>query len=160
MHMRQGSYQRRRRMFFHFMCFLLVLSLSILLMPIGSSAKEKSMIPLIITGLLFWVGLVGTICTSVRIHRSRRASPIFSELYPNQRQFGLIHFFQNKPAIIADVSLLLSLVMFIIVKLLTDIQVFQFITLALIVFTFGMHCMLNGMNYIYITYQIRNQSKY
>ena len=156
-HMRNNSYRRRQVKFFMFICFLLILSISILMMPISSDIKEASLIPLIITGILFWFGLVGTIWMAININLSRRASTEFKEMYPNIRKFGLIHFFQNKPAIIADVALFVSLLMFILVKLFSDNNILQFIAIALIVFTFGMHCMLNGINYKYVNYKSRRE---
>ena len=156
-YMRRNSYRIRQRKFLLFVISLLVLSASIVLMPIGTAYKEKSIILLIIAGLLFWLGLIGTLWTAININLSRRASPVFNELYPNLRKFGLIHFFQNRPAIIADIAMFASIVMMIVVKLLGKNNVWQFVAIALIVFTFGMHCILNGINYIYVNYRSRRE---
>ncbi len=156
-HMRQKSYRIRQRKFLMFVISLFVLAVSIVLMPIGTANKEKSFILLIIAGALFWVGFIGTLWTTININMSRRASPVFNELYPNLRKFGLIHFFQNKPAIIADIAMFASMVLMIVVKLLDQSNTWQFVTIALIVFTFGMHCMLNGINYIYVNYRSRRE---
>lgn len=156
-HMRRSSYLRRQRKFALYIVFLLILAVSIVLMPIGTEQKEKSIIPLVISGVLFWIGLLGTIGMAVNINMSRRASPVFEKLYPNLRQFGLIHFFQNRPALIADVAMFVSITVFAVVRFLNASNIWQFTFIALIVFTFGMHCMLNGINYIYVKYRARRE---
>lgn len=156
-HMRRNSYRIRQRKFLLFVISLFVLSTSIVLMPVGTANKEKSVIPLIIAGTLFWIGFIGTLWTTININLSRRASPVFNELYPDLRKFGLIHFFQNKPAIIADIAMFASIIMMIVVRLLEKSNTWLFVAIALIVFTFGMHCMLNGINYIYVNYRSRRE---
>lgn len=156
-HMRRNSYRIRQRKFLLFVIFLFVLSTSIVLMPIGTANKEKSIILLIIAGTLFWIGFIGTLWTTININLSRKASPVFNELYPDLRKFGLIHFFQNKPAIIADIAMFTSIIIIIVVKLLGKSNTWLFVAIALIVFTFGMHCMLNGINYIYVNYRSRRE---
>ena len=156
--MMKNSCRERQKKFILFIVFLFFLSASIALMPFGTAWREKSMVPLIVAGALFWIGLIGTIGMAVRINMSRRASRNFREAYPDFRKLGLIHFFQNKPAIVFDIALFASLIWFIVAKLLNLSDGMQFAAMALIVFAFGMHCMLNGINYIYINYHVRRES--
>ena len=153
----RNSYRIRQRKFLLFVAFLFALSAAVILMPVGVGFKETSIVPLIVAGALFWIGLIGTIWTAISINVSRRASSTFNELYPNLRRFGLIHFFQNRPAMLVDIALFASIIMLIVFKLLGMSNTWLFVAIALIVFTFGMHCMLNGINYIYVNYRSRRE---
>ena len=147
--------QRRRRMFYLYTIFLVGLSVSVFIMPIGFKTEDKSMILTYISGTLFWIGLLGTIVMAIWITLSRRQSQGFAKIHPNHNRLGLIHFFQNKPALICDIMMFVSLFGFIITRILVGTTIWPFIFLSILIFSFGMHCMLNGSNYIYINYRIR-----
>lgn len=138
-------------------CFLLLLSVSIVLMPFSVSLEAKTYLPIYLTGSLFWVGLIGTIVTAINVNKSRKHSRSFNEKYPDLKQLGVIHFFKNTPAKITDILMAISAVGFIVFRLFSDNIVLQFIIIALFVFLFGMHCMLNGINYIYLNYNSRRE---
>lgn len=138
-------------------CFLLLLSVSIVLMPFSVSLEAKTYLPIYLTGSLFWVGLIGTIVTAINVNKSRKHSRSFNEKYPDLKQLGVIHFFKNTPAKITDILMVISAVGFIVFRLFSDNIVLQFIIIALFVFLFGMHCMLNGINYIYLNYNSRRE---
>ena len=148
------NYRARKRKLVLYVFFLALLSFSFVLMPIGQNMKEQSYIPMLSAGVLFWIGALGLLIVIININHSRRKSEGFKENYPNLRQFGLISFFKNAPAAIADVLMLVS-IMGEIVLFFTDLYYLKFIGAAVIVFSFGMHCMLNGINYIYVNYNIR-----
>lgn len=153
------SQKRRKRMFMLYVSFLLVLSISILLMPIASSQKEQTQIPMFLSGGCFWLGLIGTIMMALRINKARKMSTMFKDKQSNEKQLGLCSFFKNKEAKIADVAMLISVVCFIITRICTENLYWQFIFLALFVFSFGMHCMLNGKNYIYLNYKVGREEE-
>ena len=134
------------------MAFLLELSLSVLIMPVINSVKEKTMLPMYIDGVLFWIGLMGTIVISIKIERAKRSSSDFMKSCPDCKQLGLIHFFQNKAAVIIDILLFVSIVCFTVIKITNDNYFVQFVCISLFIFSFGMHCMLNGSSYKYINY--------
>lgn len=158
--MKRTSYYRRRRMLLAYIFFLLLLSVAILLMPFGNNVNEESSVLMYISGFLFWIGMIGTIGMVVYINLSRRRSLVFKELYPELRRFGLIHFFQNRHALIADIVMFATLIVFIITKLLIDSLVLQFVLIACFVFSFGLHCMMNGTNYVYINHKGRRLGNY
>ena len=146
------SYRRRQMMLKSFVIFLILVSLSVALMPLGTKIKEISKLPLNAIGLLLWIGLIGTILSAVRINISRKRSPVFKDLYGNKKKLGLIHFFQNRYAIICDCALFLSIIGLILSRFVFNHLGIRFIFISLFVFSFGMHCMLNGVDYIYIKY--------
>ena len=157
----KASQRRRKRMLVLYVTFLLIGSIAVLLMPIASVQKEATKIPMFISGGGFWIGLIGTITMAVKINKARKRSYRFREKYPESKQLGLISFFKNKEAIIADVGMFVSIAGFIVTRICSDNIYWLFIFLALFVFTFGMHCMLNGMNYKYINYSkyVKEQKK-
>lgn len=147
--------QQRKRMLYLYAAFLAVLSVSVFLMPFGIKMADKSMVLTYILGIMFWIGLLGTIAMAVHITLSRRRSKGFKQIYPNHKRLGLIHFFQNTEAFICDVLMFISLVGFIITRIWVGTTIWPFIFLSILIFSFGMHCMLNGSNYIYINYRTR-----
>lgn len=147
--------QQRKRMLYLYTAFLVVLSVSVFMMPFGIKMADESMILTYISGILFWIGLIGTIAMAVYITYSRCRSKGFHQVYPNHKRLGLIHFFQNTEAFICDVLMFISLIGFIITRIWVGTTIWPFIFLSILIFSFGMHCMLNGSNYTYINYKIR-----
>ncbi len=147
------AYYRRQQMFRYYVISLATLSFSIFLMPIVNSFKNETKIPMYIVGALFWIALIFTIRMAIRINNSRRRNSAFNSSYGNLNKLALIHFFQNKKALIMDAIMFASLIAFIITRLLTDNLIIQFLFVSMFAFSFGMHCMLNGINYIYIKHK-------
>ena len=133
---------------------LSLMSLSIAFMPIVSEHRGANILPTVFTGLAFWIGLIGTIWIAIWINRCRKKSPYFNELYPNAKQLGVIHFFQNTTAMCVDIAMFVALLGLIITKLTVKQIIVPFAFLAIFVFLFGMHCMLNGVCYKYLNYRI------
>lgn len=155
------SIKQRRQMMHLFTGFLFLCALAIALMPLGNSMKDKTMLIMYCSGAAFWVGLLGTIYMVLKINRVRKGNHRFNEFFGNRKQLGLIHFFQNTKAMIADMAMIVSIIALVIAVLCrANLQVIYFI-ISMFVFTFGMHCMLNGMNYKYINYSkhIKEQKK-
>ena len=138
-----------------FVIFLAVISVSIILMPF--TVDDNTFIRPCISGLLFWIGVVGVIVNSIVVSRDRKKDRSFRRQNTKQKQLGLIHFFQNKPAVVFDILMFISVAAFIILSI-YGYYYLQFICLSVFVFTFGMHCMLNGLNYIYLKYMIGSGS--
>ena len=131
-------------------CFL-IMSVSFLLMPIESIN--------ILPGLLFWLGLFLGIVLQIVLEIRRRA---FFKAYSvkcekmQKPRNGLLSFGSNTLAIIADRSLAISLVAMILAFVITKgygYICYVFITTT--VFSFCMHCVLNGRIY----FHARNQMK-
>lgn len=156
--MYQKKHQRKmqkKKMLYLYMAFLAVLSISVFLMPIGIEIADRTRILTYLSGVMFWVSLFGTISIALFITYKRKKSKEFADDDSGRKRLGVIHFFQNRPAIISDVLLFVSLIGFIITRVLSETTIFPFVFLSLFIFSFGMHCMLNGSNYNYINYQKR-----
>ena len=149
--------QRRKRMLHMYITLLATLAVGVVLMAIGSTVKEKTMTVMYVSGAFFWLGLIGTVYMALKINSCRKNSYRFNEQIGNLKQFGLIHFFQNREAQIMDVVMFVSIIGFIIAKICINELLLSFILLALFVFAFGMHCMLNGINYRYLKYKVRRE---
>ena len=149
------SYYRRQRMLRNYTVALATLSISIFLMPIVNGFKDSTKIPMYMVGALFWIALISTVGMAIRINNSRRRSSAFNIKYEGLRKLGLIHFFQNKKALIMDAIMFASLLVFIVARFLTWNTIVQFLFVSMFAFSFGMHCMLNGINYIYIKHKTK-----
>lgn len=147
-----ASRQKRRQWLLFYTAFLFILSVAIMFMPVANAVKEKSQVLLYFTGAFFWTGLLGVAITAIIINRARRLNMRFNKMYPGRTQVGAVHFFQNVPAIVADAIMFAAIVGFIIAMALEARQGYTFLFLAVFVFSFGMHCMLNGINYLFIKY--------
>ena len=152
--MEHSSKQRKLLLYLYTAC-LAVLSVSVFLMPFGMQQADQSMAMTYVAGGLFWTGLLGTVVVAACITHFRRQSREFAKLYAKHKRLGLIHFFQNKEALVCDVLMFGSFIGFIIARIWAETTVWPFVFLSVLIFTFGMHCMLNGSNYIYINYRTR-----
>ena len=118
----------------------LLLSVSFLLMPLNKNSLE----PNIFAGILFWcslfIGVISQIILSFRIKKLNDNNA--------RHGLGLLKFFQNPYAKICDVVLVISVIGLIITMIVTDgLGYACYIFLAMTVFFFAMHCILNGKNY-------------
>ena len=153
------SKKRRKEMLNFFIFYLSLLSLAIALMPAGNALKGSTKILMYCSGTGSWIGLIGTIYMALRINHNRKGSYRFHELNGDQKQLGLTHFFKNREAIIIDSLMFISIISVIIVKLCNAGLQLLFVFFALFVFSFGMHCMLNGINYKYLKYKVRRDEE-
>lgn len=152
------SYYRKQRMLRNYTAALATFSLSIFFVPIVGSFKRNTKIPMYMVGALFWIALILTVTLAARINNSRRRSSAFNIKFEGLRKLGLIHFFQNGKALIADAVMFLSLLAFIFARFLTWNTIICFLIISIFSFSFGMHCMLNGINYIYIKQKLGENS--
>lgn len=155
----RASRKHQKKDLYKYITFLFLSSLSIAFMPLGVSISEDSKSLMYIVGATFWISLIGMVFVSLKINRNRKRSRIFNAENGNKKQLGLIHFFQNKEAKIVDIALFGAIGGFIIVRIFVSNLNVSFILFAISVFLFGMHCMLNGINYKYINYKVRGMKK-
>ncbi len=137
---------------------LLVTSLTILLIPLtdvfsGNTQKVCSYI----VGAVFWLSLIlGQIIfwianrerISIEHNLQKKEIKRLSANYP-----GVLCFFQNREAAVADVTVIISFLL-VIAELIFKIKSEWIIlsSVSTLIFSFGMHCILNGINYKYIRY--------
>ena len=142
-----------------YVTFLMLLAVAFLLMPIASAQKDTTKILTVISGGFFWIGLVGTIVMAIKIDKTRKRSGKLRDKKSKVKQIGLLSFFKNKEAKIADIAMFASIICFIVARICTDNLYWLFTFLATFVFSFGMHCMLNGKNYIYLNQGVRREEE-
>ncbi len=145
----------------------LLLAISFLLMSIESGNTSDSIsVITIVSGAIFWVSIIlGIVTQCVLTNRRKKwyAENRVSQSEIKQR-IGLISFFKSKYAAVADIITAISLIGFIIAVFVTQgTGVVCYVFLAVFVFSFSLHCILNGKNFYYVLNQERllssNKSK-
>ncbi len=133
----------------------LLLSISFLLMPIESKSTTESISVIsLISGVLFWLSIICGIVTQVALSNRSKVWLASNKIRRNniKRRLGIVSFFQNRFAVVADITMIIGLVGLIISVLMTNgIGYACYIFLALFVFSFSMHCILNGKTFYVIT---------
>lgn len=155
----RASRRIKKRWLTTYVVFLFVMSLSLLLIPYVANPMRTSRIPGIVVAGIMWISLFGTLITAAFITSRRRRDPDFRIRGRTVRYWGLIRFFRNGPALVADGGMLLSLVILILMLcgVIRMADTWFFALVGVFVYSFGMHCMLNGLNYIYIHQQRKKE---
>lgn len=149
--------QDRILLYISIACFFLM-SLTFLIMPIKISEERTKLISCLI-GAAFWITMAAGIIMQIILAR-RRASWETKNVIRRKRGYrskiGVIAFAQNPLALVADISCAVSLIVFIGTMIITKSTGYScYIALSVFVFTFCMHCILNGK----IFYYVQNQNK-
>ena len=147
--MKRKSYKIKRLLFAFNVFFLAALSVSVVFMYYNSTQDGTTNMK-IITGAMFWSGLIGTVFFASLINYFRSKDKLFNKAAQKFKKLALTHFFQNLPAKIFDSLLIIALACMILSFVLNFTLLVKFIVLSVIIFSFGMHCMLNGINFVYI----------
>ena len=147
--MKRKSYKVKRLMFAFNILFLVMVSVSVLIMPYNSKTDGVTDMK-ILTGAMFWSGLIGTVFFASLINYFRSKDKLFNKAAEKYNKLGLTHFFQNLPAKIFDSLLIIAVTGFILSLVFNFALSAKFIFISAIIFSFGMHCMLNGINFVYV----------
>lgn len=145
--------KRRKKLGIAQVVALSMVAFSVLCMPFTDYLVRwlQNEIPIYINGALFWLSILILIVITVRLTGLRKRSAFYKKNVEGCKQIGLIHFFQNKWAIFVDVMMILALAGFVgVLVWAPQYLILSFVLLAVFVFSFGMHCILNGANYIFI----------
>lgn len=111
-------------------------SLMICLSPICSYDEEKAkMIMSIIISVFFWIGLIVGIIFNILLSKDNKLL---------KGKMGIISFFKNKAAIIFDILFVISLILSLIVVVSKTALAIGSVAIAICIFSFEMHCVLNG----------------
>ncbi|MBQ7836280.1 MAG: hypothetical protein IJ389_03410 [Clostridia bacterium] len=152
------SLQKKRILLALFTLTLLICSIGIFLMPCAMEQRGVARWLSVLSGAMVWLGGISCIVTELYISHKRRRDRSFCAEFGRAPRYGAIRFFRNKAAAVADVVTAAALVGGIIFFVISNIRLF-FAFLALFVFSFGMHAMLNGINFIYINHSLRSKRK-
>lgn len=134
---------------FSIICFM-VFALSII--PMYATRTELDSTSKIY-GVIFWISLIGGAISQFALWLSyKRWMRIYRIRRKKRRNPGIITFFSNKYAKVADISFVI--VAFItILAFTTDYELWCYIMLSLLIFAFSMHCILNGKTYYHVLKQ-------
>ncbi len=135
--------------------FLLMLSISFLLMlpEDDSSIVEKSVF-MFVSGGMFWVSSIMLVISQIVLSRQRKKWYAVNKVRKDigSRRLGVISFFSNTLATVADIISVLSLVGLVIAMVASKGGGYIcFVLISIFVFSFGMHCILNGRVYYFVT---------
>lgn len=139
--------------------FFLMFAVSFLLMPLGSETPTENISAYtMVAGLMFWISIIMGIVTQCVLAHRRRSWYVIHRIRKVRatQKVGLISFFKNSYAVVADVVTILSLIGLVIAMIATQgTGYICYVLVSLFVFSFSMHCILNGK----VFYHIINQNK-
>lgn len=139
--------------------FFLMFAVSFLLMPLGSETPTEGISAYtMVAGLMFWISIIMGIVTQCVLAHRRRSWYVIHRIRKVRatQKIGLVSFFKNSYATVADVVTILSLIGLVIAMIATKgTGYICYVLVSLFVFSFSMHCILNGK----VFYHIINQNK-
>lgn len=123
-----------------------LLATSFLFMPLENEQLQ------IMAGVMFWVFLILGIVSQVLLAIwFRQACSKNKEWRIQKQRIGIFTIGKNKFSVVADIVLLISAVTFVVLMIFTrGTGYISYIVLTILVFSFSMHCVLNGKVYYYI----------
>ena len=123
-----------------------LLAASFLFMPLENEQLQ------IMAGVMFWVFLILGIVSQVLLAIwFRQACSKNKEWRIQKQRIGIFTIGKNKFSVVADIILLISAVTFVVLMIFTrGTGYISYIVLTILVFSFSMHCVLNGKVYYYI----------
>lgn len=149
-------YQQDRLWLCLWICCYLLLSVSILLMAADATSARPDTALIWLPGILFWLSLLGSIAIYVVLACRRRRWYQNSQARRGRfmRGIGIISFFKNRYAMVADVSMMASLCALVVSFWLTNGHGWvAYLCTAWFLFSFSMHCVLNGKIFYYVTHR-------
>lgn len=123
-----------------------LLAASFLFMPLDNKQLQ------IMAGVMFWLFLILGIVSQVLLAIwFRQACSENKEWCMQKQRVGIFAIGKNKFSVAADIVLLISAVTFVVLMIFTrGTGYISYIVLTILVFSFSMHCVLNGKVYYYI----------
>lgn len=158
------SIQKIRRLFWFAVVFIFLMSASILLMPIAVQMGEQDRKMTALIGIVFWFSAIAGYVLIVMANAERKRfiiRKVDGNVKMNCRS-GIAEFFTNVPATFADVTMIMSFLMFVIIGFTKwRYEYISYVLLFLLVFSLHMHCLFNGRIYKVTKYKrTRRESSY
>ena len=128
-------------------------SFTVMSFDLGNVSNQVSPVS-IVAGAMFWVSLISIIITQIVLANLRKKWFTKNKIRKAKKEQlpGIMCFCRNKYALTADIVCLLSLAALIVSMLLTDgAGKICYYFISLFVFSFSMHCVLNGRIFYHIT---------
>jgi sterol desaturase/sphingolipid hydroxylase (fatty acid hydroxylase superfamily) len=102
-----------------------------------------------VLGVVFWLGILGGVLFMRPISKKRKSDVEYNKI---ERKITFFRFFRNKPAILSDVLLIISVVVVIAMFIApTPPQIVLYRSIFGLVFSVEMHDVFNGRNYEYLS---------
>lgn len=138
----------------------LVSSATVLLVPFASFNEKGIKYTLsYVIGLAFWGGLLISILTIMVFNSYRVKNEMLIEHNKSKNHIGAFNFFSNNIAKVFDSLFIISVFIQIFSMLLNNNnQLISVIILFFVIFTFEMHCLFNGKNYLFLKESKKIQS--
>lgn len=141
--------------------FIAIGSLMIMLIPFADfneNALKKILAYFI--GIGFWgFTIYGYYLLLNAYKQKKKIEKDFPKRVKKQR-LGIFNFFATKEGMLADIMCVISIVAFGIVTLFKiKIDLFTMVVISLLIFSFQMHCILNGENFLYMKFIISRREK-
>ncbi len=126
---------------------MLIMAATVLCMPYAVRNGEQNRLGIVAVGVVFWVSAITGygFLIAANIVRKKILSLMSGSYSSLDGKPGIITFFSNVYATVADTTMVLSFVIFIMINL-TELKTtfFAYIFLFLLIFSIHMHCMFNG----------------
>ncbi len=133
-------------------------SASILLLPFSGNDGEGLSAMGYIIGILFWAGLLaGVGCWSAAYMGCRQKKGMQTAI--NTEKTGMICFFQNRQAVIADIVLIVSVAAMIGSMVISFGMWLNLITMFLLLYSFHLHYLFNGRLYKFLFKKRRRRER-
>lgn len=144
---------REKAVFYLYVLFLLFIATSISLTSEAYAEDSSNRMLQLVTSTILYVGILGVVVSAVWINILRKRNKT-EDKKKKISEWGIWCFCKCKEAKLADGVMGVSFLGVIIT--INNIETYQmaYWFLAIFIVSFGMHCMLNGVNYKYIKQRI------
>ncbi len=140
-------FRRMERLFWFAVILLLLMSATILIMPFAAEWGEQNRAIVVLVGILFWVTTIGGY-TLLGLAGLERKKHIKQNKISNDARIGIVTFFANRPAMVADITMILSLLLFIGLNFtIYKNDYIAYVLLFLFLASVNMHGLFNGRIY-------------
>lgn len=131
------------------------MSASFLMMPFDFAEIGLPWMDFVPGGVFWFFMLMGTVAQVILTATRRKTAGRKRRV--GRRTVGVFSFFRNTPAILADVTCAISLLALVAAFMLTEQSGYScYVCLTVFLFSFCMHCILNGKNYYFLNHQVSN----
>ncbi len=148
------SINKIKKLFWFAVAILTVMSATILVMPFSANINDRRAV--VAVGLTFWVSAIVGYTLLIFANRERKKF-IFNKLdrdFSMNFKIGILSFFSNIPASVADAMLIGSSFAFIVIRFTNwQSEYISYVLLFILFLSFNMHCIFNGRIYKIIKYK-------
>lgn len=145
------SVYKMKKLFWSAVGSLFMMSASFLFMPVAANTTRRNPISVIMVGLMFWIFAIAgyVLLTLADRERKRFVLKHREDLNAQNGRPGIITFFSNIPAVVADTAMVCTVILLITAQF-TKLKDTYFVYIMLFVLNFSlhMHCLFNGKIYL------------